>query len=82
MIFRFKLIVSEKEPKVLGMFGDCIKLRVNNEDLNEIIRFLSQELGCNESLVKVMNYNQKKKMLSVDLPDKSYEILMSWIDSK
>jgi hypothetical protein len=50
MIFKFKLIPSEKESKIMGMFGDCIKIRVQINYKTQITRIFEGANYANEQL--------------------------------
>ena len=84
------------ESRFIGMFGDCIKIRlyINNEnelkDRNNnikksqyikdaFINFLCKELGIDSKLINILDSDKISSMYKVELPDLSYEIIMSYL---
>lgn len=84
MLFKFKIIEAEKDSKILGMFGDCIKVRIKIQNTlqADFISFIAKELGIPESMVVIISKNIHKNRYELELPDLSYEILMSWLENK
>ena len=84
MLFKFKILQSENDSKILGMFGDCIKIRLNsNFDIkNDFKIFIARELGTPVEMVNITDFIEDKNMVFAELPDLSYEILMSWVENK
>ena len=92
MLFKFKILISDgtsSSPKIMGMFGDCIKIRLNILTLNHnsnhteksFVNFIAHNLCIPQELVKVKYFNVSKNIFEVYLPDGAYEIIMSEIES-
>jgi hypothetical protein len=74
-----KTIKSDKECKWLGIFGDCVKLRIhtNDESIPTALRsFIASDFGVTNELI-IVNPHSKKDFYKVSFPDEAYEILMS-----
>ncbi|MEI7603960.1 MAG: hypothetical protein WCJ19_03000 [bacterium] len=87
MKFRFKIIDSVKENKIIGVFGDCFKVRLRtdlyyNSDGKKtaFIEFIAFELGIEPDLIILISFNNFKNIIELELPDLSYEIIMSLVN--
>jgi uncharacterized protein YggU (UPF0235/DUF167 family) len=74
-----------KEAKIIGFFGDCIKIRLatrpeKGKANKALITFLAKTLGIPESMVQIQKGLVSPRKM-VEIPDNAFEILKSEITS-
>lgn len=89
MLFKFKILSTETGNSFVGMFGDCIKVRliITDEELhdpiivkNKFTEFITHELSIPQDYVIVEKIDIESAQVEANLPDEAYEIVMSWVN--
>lgn len=73
MIIRVKIIPTLNENSWVGWFGECLKVRLNDD--SELKQFVAHDMGIDKSLIKVQYLS--KNFADIVIPDEGYDIIMS-----